>query len=173
MKFAQPAWPRSLSSPLILGIATLGPVGRRLPAPGTWGTLAGLLYFRAVFAGLGPAGELALGALGAWVAVGICGEAELRLGRRDPSQVILDEVAAVPFCFLGWPFLLQALPAWILLLAGFALFRFFDIKKPSFIDKMQDLPGGWGIVADDLAAALATCLVLHLASWGWLLARAN
>jgi phosphatidylglycerophosphatase A len=173
MKFNQPAWPRSLTTPVVLGIATLGPVGRRLPAPGTWGTLAGLLYFRAAFAGLGLAGGLALGTLGAWVAVGICGEAELRLGRKDPSEVILDEVAAVPFCFLGWSSLHQALPGWVLFLLGFAVFRFFDINKPSFINKMQDLPGGWGIVADDLAAALATCAVLHLAAWGWLSARAN
>jgi phosphatidylglycerophosphatase A len=173
MKLTQPAWTRLLSTPAVLGIATLGPIGRRLPAPGTWGSVAGVLYFAWVFTGLGLAGECLLGAIGAWLAVGICGEAELRLGRRDPGEVILDEVAAVPLCFLGWPTLVGPLPLWGVCLAGLAVFRFFDIKKPLFIDGLQGLPGGWGIVADDVAAALATCAVLHLAKWGWLFAHAN
>jgi phosphatidylglycerophosphatase A len=173
MKLSRPAWPRSLPTRVILGIATLGPVGRKFPAPGTWGSLAGLLYFYAAFTGLGFVGGLALGLLGAWLAVGICGEAETQIGRTDPGEVILDEVVAVPLCFLGWPGLLNPLPLWAVCLAGFALFRFFDINKPFVINRLQRLPGGWGIVADDVAAALATCAVLHVCEWGWLLARAN
>lgn len=53
------------------------------------------------------------------------------------------------------------------LLAGFALFRFFDIAKPWGIARLQRLPGGWGVVVDDLAAALATCATLHLGVWLW------
>ena len=49
------------------------------------------------------------------------------------------------------------------LVAGFALFRFYDIRKPWVIDRLQRLPGGWGIVIDDTGAALATCATLHLA----------
>ena len=173
MKLTQPAWPSSLPTRAILGFATLGPVGRRLPAPGTWGSLAGLLYFFAGFAGMDLAWQLILGGLGAWLAVGICGEAELRLERTDPGEVILDEVVAMPFCFLGWASLRASLPPWVVGLAGFALFRFFDINKPFIINKLQKLPGGWGVVADDLAAALATCAVLHLGAWGWGLACAN
>jgi phosphatidylglycerophosphatase A len=104
--------------------------------------------------------------------VGICGEAEIRMGRRDPGEVILDEFVAMPLCFLGWqmivgPGLLEFLG---LLIAGFALFRFYDIKKPLVINSLQDLPGGWGIVIDDTAAALATCATLHLAHAVWALA---
>ena len=102
------------------------------------------------------------------VAVAICGEAEFRLGRRDPGEVILDEFVAMPLCFLGWPLLVGPAPAWAVFMAGFALFRFFDIVKPLGIARLQELPAGWGVVADDVAAALATCGVLHLAQWGWL-----
>jgi phosphatidylglycerophosphatase A len=168
MRLEQPNWPRFLPSTLVLGLATLGPVGRRLPAPGTWGSLAGLLYFAVFFVdrlSLVPA--ILLGAFGLYFAVGICGEAEFRLGRKDPGEVILDEFTAMPLCFLGWPALLDVAPQWAVLLAGFALFRLFDITKPLVIDKLQDLPAGWGIVLDDVAAALAACATLHAGAWAW------
>jgi len=56
------------------------------------------------------------------------------------------------------------------LAAGFALFRLFDIWKPWAIGLLQNLPGGWGVVLDDTAAALATCATLHLAHAIWALA---
>jgi phosphatidylglycerophosphatase A len=52
---------------------------------------------------------------------------------------------------------------WPLILAGFALFRFFDVLKPFGIARLQNLPGGIGCVADDLAAGAASCVCLHLA----------
>jgi phosphatidylglycerophosphatase A len=100
-----------------------------------------------------------------YVAVAVCGEAEIRLGKSDPGEVILDEFVAMPLCFLGAPRLLQIAPAWEVLLAGFAVFRFFDIAKPLGIRRLQSLPGGWGVVVDDLAAALATCATMHAAAW--------
>lgn len=170
MKLEQPIWPRLLPSSLILAFATLGPLGRRLPAPGTWGSLAGLMYFTVFYVDrLSPIPALLLGALGLYVAVGFCGEAEFRLGRRDPGEVILDEFVAVPLCFLGWPALLGAAhqQRWAIFLSGFLLFRLFDIAKPLGIRKLQDLPGGWGMVADDVAAALAACVMLHASAWAW------
>ena len=104
---------------------------------------------------------------GLYLAVAMCGEAEFRLGRRDPGEVILDEFAAMPLCFLGWPVLARLWPAWAVFIAGFLLFRLFDIAKPLGIRKLQDLPGGWGIVVDDVAAALAVCAVLHGSAWAW------
>jgi len=162
MSLKQPVWPRFLSTNAVLNCATLGPLGRRLPAPGTWGSLAGLLYFTVFFAGrYGVIGTLLLSAIGIYVAIGICGEAEFRLGRRDPGEVILDEFVVMPLCFLGWPVLAANLPNWLIFLAGFGLFRLFDIIKPFGIKRLQTLPGGWGVVMDDLAAALAACAVLH------------
>jgi phosphatidylglycerophosphatase A len=162
MALNQPLWPRFLPTSTVVNVATLGPIGRRLPAPGTWGSVAGLMYFTVFFAGsYGIIGTLLLSAIGVYVAVAICGEAELRLSRRDPGEVILDEFVAIPLCFLGWPVLATALPNWVIFLAGFALFRLFDIIKPFGIKRLQDLPGGWGVVADDIAAALLTCAVMH------------
>ena len=168
MQLRQPIWPRFLPTATVLNCATLGPLGRRLPAPGTWGSLAGLMYYTVIFAGrYGVIGTLLLSALGCYVAVAICGEAEFRLGRRDPGEVVLDEFVALPLCFLGWSHLIAGFPAWVVFLAGFGLFRLFDIVKPFGIRRLQDLPGGWGVVADDVAAALLTCAVLHGAHAGW------
>ncbi len=190
MRLAHPTWPQRLPTWFVVNAATLGPIGRRLPAPGTWGSLAGVAAVAAVMAGVGgdftggvaghatPGpwpwtwtwGLLGLSLVGGYLAVGICGEAEVRLGKQDPGEVILDEFVAMPLCFLGWPMLTgesQAWPAWVVLAAGFGLFRFFDILKPLGISRLQNLPGGWGVVADDLAAALATCAGLHAVRLGW------
>lgn len=151
-------WPTRL----VVGLATLGPLGRRLPAPGTWGSLAGLLAFTVFFQRAGIAVTLAVCLAMGGLAVALCGEAEVRLHKRDPGEIILDEFVAMPLCFLGWRLLAAAWPAWLVLLAGFGLFRFFDILKPLGIRRLQALPGGWGVVADDVAAALAACATLHV-----------
>jgi len=168
MTFHQPIWTRFVPTRTVLMLATLGPVGRRLPAPGTWGSVAGLLYFTVFFYPLGILGNLVLSAIGGYFAVALCGEAEFRLGRKDPGEVILDEFVAVPLCFLGWQVLPGPSPAWVVFLSGLVLFRLFDITKPFGINKLQNLPGGWGIVIDDYAAALATCFVMHAAKFVWL-----
>lgn len=167
MRLASPRWPRVLPTAFVVGCATLGPLGRRLSAPGTWGSLAGLLYFLLFFYRAPDVLVLAVTALAAYFAVGICGEAEVRLGKKDPGAVVLDEVIAVPLCFLGWHSLTWAWPAWVVLLAGVAWFRVFDIAKPFGIRRLQTLPGGWGVVADDLAAAAAACAALHASVWLW------
>jgi phosphatidylglycerophosphatase A len=101
--------------------------------------------------------------------VWICAAAERGLGRADPGEVIIDEVVAMPLCFLGWSRLESAATPWVLFAVGFALFRLFDITKPFGIAQLQRLPGGWGVMADDLAATLAACASLHaLAALGWL-----
>ena len=71
----------------------------------------------------------------------------------------------MPLCFLGWRGLVGPWPPWAVFLAGLALFRLFDIWKPLGIRRLQDLPGGWGVVVDDIAAALATCAVMQLTRW--------
>jgi phosphatidylglycerophosphatase A len=167
MNLPTPAWPRALPTGFVTGLATLGPIGRKLPAPGTWGSVAGVAYFWILFPAIGWGGNLAVSALAAWLAVGLCGEAEIRLNKKDPGEVILDEFVAIPLCFLGWHSIVAVMPVWAALLAGFALFRLFDIAKPLGISKLQRLPGGWGVVVDDLAAALAACATLHFGLWLW------
>lgn len=165
MQLRQPIWPRFLPSQMVINFATLGPIGRIRKAPGTWGSVVGLLYFTLFFYPLGVFGTVLFGLVGGYFAVAMCGEAEFRLGQRDPGQIVLDEFVAIPFCFMGWPTMALALPhwaaPWAVFLAGFGLFRLFDIWKPLVIGKLQSLPDGWGVVADDIAAALATNITLH------------
>ncbi|HEY3757661.1 MAG TPA: phosphatidylglycerophosphatase A [Opitutaceae bacterium] len=180
MNLRQPIWPRFLPTATVVTLATLGPLGRRLPAPGTWGSMAGLLYFAVVFLRVGDEIGTPLMAfytvlvtlIMSYLAVAVCGEAEFRLAQKDPGMVILDEFVAIPLVFLGAPKLLESLPeSWragsidwsriAVVAAGFLLFRLFDILKPFGIRRLQNLPGGWGIVADDLAAALAACAALN------------
>jgi phosphatidylglycerophosphatase A len=160
------AWVNLLPARVIVAISTLGPIGRWGRAPGTNGSAAGIVYFYLVYVYLATPSAIALALLAAsvYLAIAFCDAAEIRLGLTDPGFVILDEFVAMPFCFFGvfheatqrhWPGLLT-------LLAGFALFRFFDILKPLGINRLQRLPGGLGVVMDDLAAALATCVVLNV-----------
>ena len=152
----------------ILAMATLGPLGRTLKAPGTWGSAVGILWYTVFFAPLGDLWLLFFGLFTVLLAVGICGQAEVILGKRDPGEVILDEMVAVPFCFAGIMPLLRAAegvgtpPAWLVLVMAFLLFRLFDVLKPFGINRLQHLRGGWGVVVDDVAAALATAFCLHL-----------
>jgi phosphatidylglycerophosphatase A len=169
MRLTQPQWTRGLPSHWVIDCATLGPIGRKLPAPGTWGSVAGLLYFTVFFYRSSDFALIVMSVLSAYVAVAICGEAEIRMGKTDPGEVILDEFVAMPLCFIGWWSLAAVWPRWVILLGGFALFRLFDILKPFGIRRLQSLPGGWGVTIDDTAAALAACLTLHLGAWLWTL----
>lgn len=158
---------------LLLNLATCGGFGRFPVAPGTAGTLfgiawAGVLWWLAT--GLGVWGWVLYAVvvgLSIALALAVCGECEHRLGVRDPGYIVLDEVVAVPIVFVGisWP---DSIPQLALMLGGgFVLFRLFDIWKPWIIGKSQHLKGGWGVVIDDLLAAVAACAVLHLMRLGW------
>ena len=169
MRWSQPLWPRRWPTRVVVGCATLGPLGRKMPAPGTWGSLAGLLYFAVFFTRTDVMGTLLATAVGGYLAVGLCGEAERRMGKKDPGEVILDEFVAMPLCFLGWSSLPRTVPLWVLMLAGFALFRFYVFLNPLGIRRLQALPAGWGVVADDIVAALAAAATLHVGLWLWTL----
>ena len=168
MKLSEPGWPRRLPPKLVMAVATLGPLGRRLPAPGTWGAAAGLLYEMAFFYRLAWVPTVLVTLLAGYLAVGFTGEAARRMGRTDPGEVNLDEFVVMPLVFLGWHAGHTATwPIWAVLLAGFALFRFYDVLKPLGIARLQSWPGGWGIVVDDVAAALAACATLQAGAWLW------
>lgn len=168
MRLREPHWLSRLPSKWVVGVATLGPLGRRLPAPGTWGSLAGLLYMLVFFRHARWEVIFAWTVLLSYVAVAFTGEAGRRLGKEDPGEIVLDEFVVMPLVFLGWRTGdVAALPEWAACLAGFALFRLFDILKPLGIAQLQRWPGGWGVVADDFAAALVACATLHLGAWVW------
>ena len=157
MRFLPNAW--------VCGIATLGSVGYWGKAPGTLGSFAGLLWYTVFFHPLQqhPLLYLIINLFFVWGAILVCGEAEKRFQSKDPSFIILDEFVVMPLCFLGvFHSLPPNFPAWIILLIGFLMFRGFDILKPFGIGKLQGYPDGKGIVYDDLAAAGACCLCLHI-----------
>ena len=144
-------------------IATCGGVGYFPVAPGTAGSAVGIVLVAALGrADLAPVGSwvlLAAAALsiffvGAWAA----GRAEKFFGRTDPGHVVIDEVAGQLITFLARPD-----ATWKWLLAGFVLFRVFDVIKPFPARRAERLPGGWGIMTDDVLAGLygmAALLVL-------------
>ncbi len=135
-------------------VATVGGIGRVPRLPGTVASVVGV----GLAGWLSPnpvwqiAGCIAVTALGFWSA----GPAAKAMGMKDPPAVVIDEVAGM---MIG----LALLPAgWKLYLAGFLLFRILDIFKPWPIGRLERLPGGVGIMADDLLAGLLTNLLLRL-----------
>jgi len=159
-----------------LAITTVG-VGYIPGAPGTWGSAVGVLIYAVIvwFETSAPTSGIGVGfssliftvfhlfsnsfhfvlnalLLPAYCLLGIwaSGRSIPLLGNEDPSEAVVDEVLGqlVTFCFvplgIGWPFIV----------AGFLLFRLFDIWKPYPIDQLQDLHGGLGICADDLVAGV-------------------
>jgi len=122
--------------------------------PGTAGTVAALPAVILVHAA-GPLTGLVVILLFAAVAVQAAGVTEKVLGRPDPKEVVSDEVAG----FMVTMFLLPlTLPY---LMGGFILFRVLDILKPFPIRRLENLPGGAGVVLDDLAAGVMANLILR------------
>ncbi len=154
---------RFLPNFLVKSLCTAGPVGYWGKAPGTNGTVIGFALYTILFFPQDFIGEILL--LLALVAASIllCGEGEKRLQKRDPGEIILDEVVAVPLCFLGLKSqMIDSGFVWLYMIAGFGLFRLFDIIKPLGIRSLQKYPGGLGVVLDDLAAAIAVNVTLRL-----------
>jgi phosphatidylglycerophosphatase A len=158
-------WTKLLSTPLIVNLATLGPLGLVKKGPGTVGSVAGLGLYSVLFHSASPISFVLLAGLLTYLAIAICDTAEQRLQVRDPGMIILDEFVAVPLVFIGMgghDGLIAQNGGWPVLLGGFILFRIFDIAKPLGISRLQNFPGGIGCVVDDLAAAVASCITLHV-----------
>jgi len=83
---------------------------------------------------------------------------EKNIGKKDPREVIIDEVASVFLVYLFIPFSLRNL------VMGFFLFRLFDVIKPPPIRKLEKLPGGLGIMSDDIVAAFYANILLQILS---------
>lgn len=146
--------------------ATFFGAGLLRPGPGTWGSAAACLLWWAAGAGLGGAeNKLTLAtaaAAAAALAVGIPAgtRVERESGRKDPGHVVIDEAAG------QWTALLFAPVDPRFMVAAFLLFRGFDILKPWPARRLEHLPGGSGIMLDDIAAGFYALLTVQLlASW--------
>jgi phosphatidylglycerophosphatase A len=89
-------------------------------------------------------------------------------GKSDPGQIVIDEFAGQAVTFIGLPAVSADKTLIITAVFGFLLFRLFDILKPWPIRKLEKLPKGWGILADDLMAGLFASIVLHVSVKLWL-----
>ena len=150
-------------------------IGRIPLAPGTFGSLLGVLWFGLLL----MTGSLWLFAVGTFagiaLSVWLCGAAEQALGQKDPGSVVLDEIIALPVSFFAWVTLVLwqtgSLPSfayffsartWPLTLGVFLAFRFFDVAKPWPVHQSQSLPGGWGVTIDDVLASVYVNVVVLL-----------
>jgi phosphatidylglycerophosphatase A len=141
-------------------IATVFGIGNLRPGPGTWGSLVAVLIWFGLSRVVPPQFQFpALAALATIVvAIGIpAATAVARSSKtKDPQNVVIDEVAG------QWIALLFAPVSWKTLLAGFILFRGFDILKPPPVRQLERLPEGTGIVVDDVAAGTYAFIVMQL-----------
>lgn len=140
--------------------ATLFGIGRLHPGPGTWGSAATVLLWAAAAHALPVAlrTPVAIGLACMVIAIGIPAATRVcrASGKKDPQFVVIDEVAGQLIALIAVPL------AWQTFLAGFILFRVFDIFKPPPIRQLEKLPEGTGIVLDDVAAGIFALVGMQL-----------
>lgn len=130
-------------------------------APGTWGSFFALffIYFIGMYS---PWYGIALFTLVcSFLTVWVSEECE-RVWGGDPSPLVMDEFAGQGMAFIGINLINPEINIFLLLVLGFVFFRFFDIKKPLGVDELQKLPGGFGILVDDLLAGFYAFVCLKI-----------
>lgn len=142
-------------------VATFFGAGALKPGPGTWGSVGAVLTWALIARHLPPSmlipGALAYCALATAIGIPAATLTARACHREDPSHVVIDEVAGQMLTLVAAPL------TWHAQLAGFLLFRAFDIVKPPPIRRLEQLrPEGVGIVVDDLGAGLYGFLALQL-----------
>jgi phosphatidylglycerophosphatase A len=142
-------------------VATVAYCGYFPIAPGTVGSAAGLLVYAIVWWTQSPLVEsgliVALFAAGVWAGT----IAERYFGGIDPGPIVIDEVVGMLITLAFIPI------GWRSALAGFFLFRIFDIVKPYPAGRFERLHGGLGVMADDAMAAIYANVSLRLLIWAW------
>ncbi len=141
-------------------VGTFFGIGHLRPGPGTWASAVTMLLWYLAARQL-PQGlhlPVALGVAAVVTAVGIpaATAVERESGRHDPSFVVIDEVAGQMLALVAAPL------RWKSLIAGFILFRVFDIVKPPPVRRLERVPGGAGIMLDDVGAGLYALIVVQV-----------
>ena len=154
------------SAPIVGGplwatlVATFFGIGRLRPGPGTWGSAVTVLLWYALAHFLPPAARTpaVVVLVVAVILVGIPAATQVARASntKDPQFVVIDEVAGQLIALIAVPL------AWKTFLAGFILFRAFDIVKPPPVRQLEKLPEGSGIVLDDVAAGIYALVIMQL-----------
>ena len=134
-------------------VATFFYLGKLPFAPGSWGSLGVLLlwFFLPVSFSIQLSIIVFLFVLGVYSS----NKMAKYMDDHDPSEVVIDEAVGMGISLFMLPH------SFGLYLLAFVLFRIFDVLKPSFIYRVEDLPGGWGIMLDDVLAGLFTLAIVH------------
>jgi phosphatidylglycerophosphatase A len=140
--------------------ATFFGIGNMRPGPGTWGSVVSMLLW-ASLARILPLSFrtpvlIALAVIISLVAIPAATRVARASAKKDPSIVVIDEVAGQLISLIAIPL------AWKTFLAGLILFRVFDILKPPPVRQLERLPEGTGIVLDDVAAGIYALAVMQL-----------
>lgn len=138
----------------------------KLPiAPGTWGSLPPVIIF--MLLGMSDASVTkvnvimaGLALIGSVACVRFAPASIAATGSTDPREVVMDEFAGQSIAFIGIAAIAPS-QACVAAALGFLLFRLFDIVKPWPIRKLELLPAGWGILADDLLAGVYAAIVFQ------------
>jgi len=141
-------------------IATFFGIGRLRPGPGSWASAATVLLWAALAYAIAPSlrtpSAIALALAVTLIGIPAATQVARGSGIKDPQFVVIDEVAGQLVALIAVPL------TWKSFLAGFILFRAFDIVKPPPVRQLEALPEGTGIVLDDVAAGLYALGSMHL-----------
>ena len=141
-------------------VATLGGLGLVPLVPGTVASLVAVVAYFLLYQ-INPYVPLLFLLFLIPVAIWSSGKYEASANRQDPPEIVVDEWVGQFICFIGVE------PSPSALVAGFFLFRIFDIIKLPPVRRLEDLPRGVGIVADDVAAGIIGWAILFvLSQWG-------
>lgn len=141
-------------------VATFFGIGRLRPGPGTWGSAAAVVLWgvlaQAINAELRALVITSLTVLITLVGIPAATKVSQASATKDPQFVVVDEVAGQLIALVAVPL------SWKTFLAGFILFRAFDIIKPPPVRQLERLPEGTGIVLDDVAAGIYALIVMQI-----------
>jgi phosphatidylglycerophosphatase A len=141
-------------------VGTFFGIGRMRLGPGTWGSATTVLLWAALAYNLAPwlrtPAAVGLAAMVTLIGIPAATQVTRGSGIKDPQFVVIDEVAGQLVALIAVPL------TWKSFLAGFILFRVFDIVKPPPVRQLEAIPEGAGIVLDDVAAGLYALGVMHL-----------
>ncbi len=151
------------AAPVSTLLATWFGAGFLPVAPGTWGSLFAIPFIEGSFRLAGLPGLVAFGAAASLAGIAAAGVIVRLRGEKDPSEAVIDEVAGQAIAaFPVYALARAASPAafWGLVALSFVLFRIVDVVKPGPVGKAEALPGGLGVMADDLLGGLLVAALL-------------